>query len=153
MRLTSKGRYAVTAMLDLALHHDRGPVALADIAARQGISLSYLEQLFSRLRKRGLVDSTRGPGGGYRLGLEPDAIIVSDVIGAVDENVDTTLCHGKENCQDDERCLTHDLWMDLSRQIQEFLGGIDLAQLVERRRVREVARRQQDVAIRHERNG
>ena len=153
MRLTSKGRYAVTAMLDLALHHDRGPVALADIAARQGISLSYLEQLFSRLRKRGLVDSTRGPGGGYRLGLAPDAIIVSDVIGAVDENVDTTLCHGKENCQDDERCLTHDLWMDLSRQIQEFLGGIDLAQLVERRRVREVARRQQDVTIRHERNG
>ena len=153
MRLTSKGRYAVTAMLDLALHHDRGPVALADIAARQGISLSYLEQLFSRLRKRGLVDSTRGPGGGYRLGLEPDAIIVSDVIGAVDEKVDTTRCHGKENCQDDERCLTHDLWMDLSRQIQEFLSGIDLAQLVERRRVREVARRQQDVAIRHERNG
>ena len=153
MRLTSKGRYAVTAMLDLALHHDRGPVALADIAARQGISLSYLEQLFSRLRKRGLVDSTRGPGGGYRLGLEPDAIIVSDVIGAVDERVDTTRCHGKENCQDDERCLTHDLWMDLSRQIQEFLSGIDLAQLVERRRVREVARRQQDVAIRHERNG
>ena len=153
MRLTSKGRYAVTAMLDLALHHDRGPVALADIAARQGISLSYLEQLFSRLRKRGLVDSTRGPGGGYRLGLAPDAIIVSDVIGAVDEKVDTTRCHGKENCQDDERCLTHDLWMDLSRQIQEFLGGIDLAQLVERRRVREVARRQQDVTIRHERSG
>ena len=150
MRLTSKGRYAVTAMLDLALHHDQGPVALADIATRQGISLSYLEQLFSRLRKRGLVDSTRGPGGGYRLGLEPDAIIVSDVIGAVDENVDTTRCHGKENCQDDERCLTHDLWMDLSHQIQEFLSGIDLAQLVERRRVREVARRQQDVTIRHE---
>ena len=153
MRLTAKGRYAVTAMLDLALHHDQGPVALADIATRQGISLSYLEQLFSRLRKRGLVDSTRGPGGGYRLGLEPDAIVVSDVIGAVDESVDTTRCHGKENCQDDARCLTHDLWTDLSRQIQQFLSGIDLAQLVERQRVREVARRQQDVAIRHERDG
>ena len=153
MRLTAKGRYAVTAMLDLALHHDQGPVALADIATRQGISLSYLEQLFSRLRKRGLVDSTRGPGGGYCLGLEPDAIVVSDVIGAVDESVDTTRCHGKENCQDDARCLTHDLWTDLSRQIQQFLSGIDLAQLVERQRVREVARRQQDVAIRHERDG
>ena len=153
MRLTAKGRYAVTAMLDLALHRDQGPVALADIAARQGISLSYLEQLFSRLRKRGLVDSTRGPGGGYRLGLEPDAIVISDVIGAVDENVDTTRCQGKENCQDDERCLTHDLWTDLSRQIQEFLGGIDLAQLVERQRVREVERRQQYVAVRHEREG
>ena len=153
MRLTAKGRYAVTAMLDLALHHDQGPVALADIATRQGISLSYLEQLFSRLRKRGLVDSTRGPGGGYRLGLEPDAIVVSDVIGAVDESVDTTRCHGKENCQDDARCLTHDLWTDLSHQIQQFLSGIDLAQLVERQRVREVARRQQDVAIRHERDG
>ena len=134
MRLTAKGRYAVTAMLDLALHHDQGPVALADIAARQGISLSYLEQLFSQLRKRGLIDSTRGPGGGYRLVLDPNAIVVSDVIGAVDENVDSTRCHGKENCQDDERCLTHDLWTDLSRQIQEFLSGIDLAQLVERRR-------------------
>ena len=153
MRLTAKGRYAVTAMLDLALHHDQGPVALADIAARQGISLPYLEQLFSRLRKRGLVDSTRGPGGGYRLGLEPDAIVVSDVIGAVDESVDTTRCHGKENCHDDARCLTHDLWTDLSRRIQEFLSGIDLAQLVERQRVREVARRQQNVEIRHERAG
>ena len=152
MRLTAKGRYAVTAMLDLALHHDRGPVALADIAARQGISLSYLEQLFARLRRRGLVDSTRGPGGGYRLGHAPSAIVVSDVIGAVDEKVDTTRCHGKENCQDDRRCLTHDLWMDLSHQIHEFLSGIDLAQLVERRRVREVAQRQHQVAVELERD-
>ena len=151
MRLTAKGRYAVTAMLDLALHHDEGPVALADIATRQGISLSYLEQLFSQLRKRGLVDSTRGPGGGYRLGLEPGAIVVADVIGAVDENMDSTRCHGKENCQDDERCLTHDLWTDLSHQIRQFLGGIDLAQLVERQRVREVARRQHQVAVQIER--
>ena len=151
MRLTAKGRYAVTAMLDLALHHDQGPVALADIATRQGISLSYLEQLFSRLRKRGLVDSTRGPGGGYRLGLDPAAIVVFDVIGAVDEDMDTTRCHGMENCQDDERCLTHDLWTDLSHQIREYLSGIDLAQLVERQRVREVAHRQHQVAVRMER--
>ena len=153
MRLTAKGRYAVTAMLDLALHHEQGPVALADIATRQGISLSYLEQLFSLLRKRGLVDSTRGPGGGYRLGQEPDAIVVSDVIGAVDESMDSTRCHGLENCQDDERCLTHDLWTDLSHQIHRFLSGIDLAQLVERQRVREVARRQRQVAVQVERDG
>ena len=153
MRLTARGRYAVTAMLDLALHHDEGPVALAEIATRQGISLSYLEQLFGQLRKRGLVDSTRGPGGGYRLVLEPGAIVISDVIGAVDESMDTTRCHGKENCQDDERCLTHDLWTDLSHQIHEFLSGVDLAQLVARQRVREVARRQQQVAVRLERDG
>ena len=153
MRLTAKGRYAVTAMLDLALHHDQGPVALTDIATRQGISLSYLEQLFSQLRRRGLVDSTRGPGGGYRLVLDPGAIVVSDVIGAVDENTDSTRCNGKENCQDDERCLTHDLWTDLSHHIQEFLSGIDLAQLVERQRVREVARRQRQVAFQVERDG
>ena len=153
MRLSAKGRYAVTAMLDLALHHDKGPVALADIATRQGISLSYLEQLFSQLRKRGLVDSTRGPGGGYRLGHAPDAIVVSDVIGAVDENMDSTRCHGKENCQDDARCLTHDLWTDLSHRIHQFLSGVDLGQLVERRRVREVARRQRQVAAPVDRDG
>ena len=140
-------------MLDLALHHDQGPVALTEIATRQGISLSYLEQLFSQLRRRGLVDSTRGPGGGYRLVLEPGSIVVSDVIGAVDENTDSTRCHGKENCQDDERCLTHDLWTDLSHHIQKFLSGIDLAQLVERQRVREVARRQRRFAVQVERDG
>ena len=153
MRLTARGRYAVTAMLDLALHHDQGPVALADIASRQGISLSYLEQLFSQLRKHGLVDSTRGPGGGYRLMSDPAAIVVYDVIGAVDESTDSTRCHGKENCQDDERCLTHDLWTDLSRQIREFLSGIALAHLVERQRVREVAQRQKQVTVQMERDG
>lgn len=142
MRLTTKGRYAVTAMLDLALHHERGPVTLCDIARRQNISLSYLEQLFSQLRKRGLVSSTRGPGGGYRLGREATEIAVADVILAVDESVDATRCGGRENCQEEARCLTHDLWSDLSHQIQEFLRGIDLAQLVERRRVQEVALRQ-----------
>ena len=147
MRLTTKGRYAVTAMLDLALHQDAGPVALADIAERQGISLSYLEQLFSRLRKRGLVGSTRGPGGGYRLSRRSRAIAVADVIGAVDETVDATRCGGLENCQGEQRCLTHDLWQDLSRQIEEFLSGIDLAELVERRRVREVAARQDRMRV------
>jgi Rrf2 family transcriptional regulator, iron-sulfur cluster assembly transcription factor len=147
MRLTTKGRYAVTAMLDLALHDERGPVALADIARRQGISLSYLEQLFSLLRRRGLVRSTRGPGGGYRLGRSPAAIAVVDVIAAVDETVDATRCGGLENCQGEERCLTHDLWQDLSQRIHEFLKGIDLAELVERRRVQEVAARQDGVAV------
>ena len=152
MKLTTKGRYAVTAMLDLALHGDQGPVSLADISARQEISLSYLEQLFALLRRRGLVSSIRGPGGGYRLGDAPARIAVVDVIAAVDESVDATRCHGQENCQDDERCLTHDLWTDLSHQIHRFLSGIDLAQLVERQRVREVAERQQQVAVRIERD-
>ncbi|NIM28260.1 MAG: Rrf2 family transcriptional regulator [Gammaproteobacteria bacterium] len=147
MRLTTKGRYAVTAMLDLAIHHDGGPVTLADIARRQGISLSYLEQLFAQLRKRGLVQSSRGPGGGYRLGRPAGDIAVVDVIGAVDESVDATRCGGMENCQGEARCLTHDLWHDLSKQIHEFLGSIDLAQLVERRRVREVAERQDQVPV------
>lgn len=147
MRLTTKGRYAVTAMLDLALHDGRGPVTLADIAERQGISLSYLEQLFAQLRRRGLVKSTRGPGGGYRLGQESEQIAVADVITAVDESVDATRCGGRENCQGEERCLTHDLWQDLSQQIHEFLSDIDLAELVERRRVREVAKRQDGVSV------
>ena len=147
MRLTTKGRYAVTAMLDLAIHHDQGPVTLADIARRQGISLSYLEQLFARLRKRGLVRSSRGPGGGYRLGRAAEDIAVGEVIGAVDESVDATRCRGLENCQADARCLTHDLWQDLSKQIHYFLGGIDLGQLIERRRVREVAERQDQVPV------
>lgn len=147
MRLTTKGRYAVTAMLDVAIHHEEGPVALADIAQRQGISLSYLEQLFSLLRKRGLVSSTRGPGGGYQLGRSACMIAVSDVIRAVDESVDATRCGGKENCQGEERCLTHDLWEDLSKRIYEFLNHIDLAQLVERRRVKEVAARQEKTVV------
>ncbi len=147
MKLTTKGRYAVTAMVDLAIHHETGPVALSDIASRQAISLSYLEQLFSRLRKRGLVKSSRGPGGGYNLGRNAEEIAVVDVIGAVDESVDATRCRGKENCQGHERCLTHDLWHDLSQQIYEFLSSIDLAQLVERRRVREVAERQGEVEV------
>ena len=139
MRLTTKGRYAVTAMLDLALHHEQGPVSLAEIADRQGISLSYLEQLFSQLRKRGLVSSTRGPGGGYRLGEDAEKIAVGDVIRAVDESVDATRCAGKQNCHHDGPCLTHDLWEDLSSRIQSFLAEIDLAQLIARHRDRQQA--------------
>ena len=147
MKLTTRGRYAVTAMLDLALHEREGPVALAEIAERQGISLSYLEQIFSRLRRNELVSSTRGPGGGYRLSRAGTDISIADVIRAVDEMVDATRCGGMQNCQGEQRCLTHDLWHDLSDQIQDFLTGIDLAQLVERRSVREVAARQDSIVV------
>jgi len=143
MRLTTKGRYAVTAMLDLALHYKEGPITLADISQRQGISLSYLEQLFSRLRKQELVDSTRGPGGGYRLSRDANDIAVADVITAVDEKVETTRCGGLSNCQDDQQCLTHELWTELSQQIHGFLMGISLGNLVEKQGVQEVAARQE----------
>lgn len=142
MRLTTKGRYAVTAMLDLALHSDQGSITLADISKRQDISLSYLEQLFARLRKGGLVVSSRGPGGGYRLSRPGEGISVADVIEAVDESVDATRCGGKGNCQGEARCLTHDLWSDLSGQIREFLDNVTLAQLVAQRGVQEVSQRQ-----------
>jgi Rrf2 family iron-sulfur cluster assembly transcriptional regulator len=142
MKLSTKGRYAVTAMMDLALHEGRGPVTLAEISQCQDISLSYLEQLFARLRRHGLVEGVRGPGGGYCLGRPASEITVADIIGAVDEAVDATRCGGKENCQDGERCLTHELWTGLSRQIFNFLNGITLAQFVDRPRVREVALRQ-----------
>ena len=145
MRLTTKGRYAVTAMLDLALHYQDGPITLADISQRQGISLSYLEQLFSKLRKQGLVDSTRGPGGGYRLSREANDIAVADVITAVDEKVETTRCGGLSNCRDDQQCLTHELWTELSSQIHQFLMSISLGQLVDRKGVQEVAARQERV--------
>lgn len=144
MRLTTKGRYAVTAMLDLAVHYQDGPITLSDISKRQGISLSYLEQLFSRLRKNGLVNSARGPGGGYRLSRAASEICVADVITAVDEKVDAMRCEGKGNCQDNGQCLTHELWCDLSAQIYSFLKGIDLGQLVERKGVKDVASRQQN---------
>lgn len=140
MRLTTRGRYAVTAMLDLALHYDRGPVSLAEIADRQGISQSYLEQLFARLRRNGLVDGLRGPGGGYKLGRPSTAISVADVIDAVNETVDATRCGGKRNCQGEQRCLTHDLWENLSNQIRDFLGSVSLDQLVRQRGVQTLHR-------------
>lgn len=142
MRLTTKGRYAVTAMLDLAIHGNDRAVALNEIAARQGISQAYLEQLFARLRRGGLVTSTRGPGGGYRLSRKAQAIAVADVIHAVDEDIDATRCAGARNCQDEDRCLTHDLWADLSDHIARFLDGVSLGDLSRRESVRQVAQRQ-----------
>lgn len=130
MRLTTKGRYAVTAMLDLSLNYGMGSITLADISDRQGISLSYLEQLFARLRKQGLVSSSRGPGGGYRLSRDADDITVLDVISAVDEKVDSTACEGQANCHGEEQCLSHELWTSLSEQIQIYLSGITLGQVV-----------------------
>lgn len=142
MRLTTKGRYAVTAMLDLALHQGKGPISLADISDRQGISLSYLEQLFAKLRKQDLVQSVRGPGGGYELKRDSAQINVAQVVDAVNESVDATGCQQKGNCQSGEICLTHHLWMDLSGQIHGFLSGISLADLVVRNDVQMVAQRQ-----------
>jgi Rrf2 family iron-sulfur cluster assembly transcriptional regulator len=143
MRLTSKGRYAVTAMLDVALHSQENPVPLADISERQGISLSYLEQLFAKLRKAGLVASVRGPGGGYRLGEDAFAISVGRVIDAVDESVDATKCSGKGDCQGGVRCLTHTLWCDLSSRISSFLNNITLGQLMNDNDILEISGRQE----------
>ncbi|MHB1528793.1 MAG: Rrf2 family transcriptional regulator [Acidiferrobacteraceae bacterium] len=142
MKLTTKGRYAVTAMLDLALHRREQVVSLSDIAVRQDISLSYLEQLFARLRRSGLVDSVRGPGGGYQLALPPEEISIAEIIIAIDENIDATRCHGEENCHGDERCLTHQLWQELSERIYTFLDETTLGDLISRPAVQEVALRQ-----------
>lgn len=142
MRLTTKGRYAVTAMLDLALHEGKGPISLADISERQGISLSYLEQLFAKLRRNELVGSVRGPGGGYQLKRSQREINVAEVIDAVNESVDATGCNKRGDCQSGEVCLTHHLWCDLSDQIHTFLNGITLADLVERQDVKDVSQRQ-----------
>jgi len=146
MRLTTKGRYAVTAMLDLAIHGRQGPVSLNDISGRQGISLSYLEQLFAKLRRGGLVSSVRGPGGGYRLSREDAEINVAEIVDAVNESMDATRCNRKGDCQDGVECLTHHLWMDLSDQIHAFLRGISLSHLIERREIRDIADRQDRVA-------
>ncbi|MBZ0090941.1 MAG: Fe-S cluster assembly transcriptional regulator IscR [Burkholderiales bacterium] len=130
MRLTTKGRFAVTAMLDLALRNGEGPVTLAGISERQQISLSYLEQLFGKLRRYGLVESVRGPGGGYFLAHDLDKIVVADIIRAVDESIDATRCGGEANCHDNKPCMTHELWMTLNCKIYEYLNSVSLAQLV-----------------------
>jgi len=130
MRLTTKGRFAVTAMVDLAMRQSRGPVTLAAISERQHISLSYLEQLFGRLRRRELVTSVRGPGGGYNLAREAERITVSEMIAAVDEAIDATQCAGRENCHEDKRCMTHDLWSTLNFKMNEYLSSVTLADLV-----------------------
>ncbi len=132
MRLTTKGRFAVTAMIDLASHDDKGPVTLAGIAERQKISLSYLEQLFGKLRRHKLVSSVRGPGGGYRLARDMDGISVADIIIAVDEPLDATQCGGKQNCHDEHRCMTHDLWTNLNKRMYAYLDSVSLRALVNR---------------------
>lgn len=131
MRLTTKGRFAVTAMIDIGLQHGSGPVTLAEISGRRKISLSYLEQLFGKLRRHHLVESVRGPGGGYCLAKDMGALSVAEIILAVDEPIDATLCGGKENCDDDKKCLTHDLWAALNERIFDYLGGVSLRQLVD----------------------
>ncbi len=142
MRLTTKGRYAVTAVLDLAFHEQNGPVSLAAISDRQCISLSYLEQLFARLRRQGIVKSTRGPGGGYSLNREAADISVSDVIMAVDESCQVAGCDDSDGCQGDYQCLTHDLWNELSNEIRSFLASISLAEMMANKKVQNVSLRQ-----------
>ncbi len=140
MRLTTKGRFAVTAMLDLALKHGGGPVTLAGVSQRQNISLSYLEQLFGRLRRHALVESVRGPGGGYTIARDLDRVSVADIITAVDEPLDATQCGGKENCLDDGRCMTHDLWSTLNEKMYDYLDSVKLSDLVVKQRAREEAK-------------
>ncbi len=149
MKMTTKGRYAVIAMLDLALHDVAGPVNLSDIAKRQDISLTYLEQLFNKLRKRGLVESIRGPGGGYRLAMDAHEITIAKVIYSVDETVDVTRCGGKQNCQGNVRCLAHDLWMGLNRHVSDYLNGITLGEMIQQNNVIQVFERQDVILQQH----
>ena len=142
MKLSTKGRYAVTAMMDIALHEKQGPITLADISQCQGISLSYLEQLFAKLRKQGLVKGVRGPGGGYRLAKSADQISVADIIQSVDEKLDMSKCGGRGNCSSGEKCLTHQLWFELSCKLYKFLSGIKLDQYVNRPEINELVKKQ-----------
>ena len=142
MRLTTKGRYAVTAMLDLAFHQDQGPITLAQISQRQGVSISYLEQLFAKLRRCQLVSSVRGPGGGYRLANPAADISVAQIVEAVDDSMDATSCLGRADCQQGEMCLTHHLWSDLSERLRQFLDDISLADLASRKDIQGVHIRQ-----------
>ncbi len=147
MRLTTKGRYAVTAVLDLALHQESGPVSLAAISERQDISLSYLEQLFAKLRRSDIVSSTRGPGGGYKLTNSVDEVSVSDIILAVDESCKVVDCGDNEGCHDGAyQCLTHDLWQELSNEIRSFLDGITIAEIMMQQTVSDVKLHQDEVA-------
>jgi Rrf2 family iron-sulfur cluster assembly transcriptional regulator len=139
MRLTTKGRFAVTAMLDLAMHGGKRPVALSGISQRQSISLSYLEQLFGKLRRHTLVDSVRGPGGGYTLARDLEKVSIADIITAVDEPLDATQCGGKQNCHDEQRCMTHDLWARLNEKMYEYLDSVKLSDLVSEQTARKEA--------------
>ena len=147
MRLTTKGRFAVTAMVELALRPGTAPMTLAEISIRQKISLSYLEQLFAKLRRRGIVASVRGPGGGYRLAKDMAQIAVADIVLAVDEPLDATQCGGMENCRDEQKCITHDLWVRLNQQVLDYLGSVSLKQLVDEQIV---AQSQAKVPVMHE---
>ena len=149
MKLTTKGRFAVTAMLDLALHGSDGPVTLAGISERQKISLSYLEQLFGKLRRRELVESVRGPGGGYHLARDASEVSVADIVRAVEEPLDSTQCGGRENCHDNHRCMTHELWEELNATVYGFLSNVKLSQLVERQRTKPVSVVRQSKAHTH----
>lgn len=142
MNLTTKGRYAVTAMLDLCIHGAEGPIPLCEIARRQGISAAYLEQLFGALRRQKLITSMRGANGGYQLARLAKEISVADIVHAVSENVDATRCQGEENCQDSGRCLTHDLWQNLSAVIVDFLESQTLESLAAQTNTQRVAQRQ-----------
>jgi Rrf2 family transcriptional regulator, iron-sulfur cluster assembly transcription factor len=139
MRLTTKGRFAVTAMVDLSMRQTRGPVTLATISERQHISLSYLEQLFGKLRRAKLVTSVRGPGGGYCLARPTGSITMAEIITAVDEPIDATQCAGKENCDDDKRCVTHDLWATLNQKMNDYLNSVSLADVVSHQQGKPVA--------------
>ncbi|GIK26378.1 MAG: Fe-S cluster assembly transcriptional regulator IscR [Betaproteobacteria bacterium] len=139
MRLTTKGRFAVTAMIDLAQRQSNGPVTLAGISERQKISLSYLEQLFGKLRRHHIVASVRGPGGGYRLARGMNEVSVADIIAAVDEPLDATNCGGRENCQDEQRCMTHDLWTNLNKRMHEYLASVSLFDLVNQPKAKAIA--------------
>ncbi len=139
MKLTTKGRFAVTAMLDVAMHAAAGPVTLANVSTRQKISLSYLEQLFSKLRRANLVESVRGPGGGYNLARALDQLTVADIIKAVEEPIDSRQCEGREFCLGDRRCMTHDLWENLNSTVVNFLAGVTLSHLVEKQRAKPAA--------------
>ena len=147
MRLTTKGRYAVTAVLDLAIHQDKGPVSLAAISGRQDISLSYLEQLFSKLRRNGIVNSTRGPGGGYTLKRTAEEITISDIIVAIDESCQVASCEDNDSCQGTYQCLTHDLWQEISSEIRDFLDGISLAEVIAGDFVSDISERQDKKAV------
>ena len=138
MRLTTKGRFAVTAMVDLSMRQTRGPVTLAAISERQHISLSYLEQLFGKLRRARLVSSVRGPGGGYNLAKPIADITVAEIITAVDEPIDATQCGGKENCDDDRRCITHDLWATLNEKMNDYLNSVSLADVISHQQGKQV---------------
>ena len=147
MRLTTKGRFAVTALLDLAMQRSTRPVTLAEISQRQQISLSYLEQLFAKLRQRGLVDSVRGPGGGYYIDKDLAQVSIAEIILAVDEPIDSTQCSGKENCHNDKKCMTHDLWIKLNDLIFDHLGAVSLRQLVDEQKARHEERKMKEKGV------